>query len=158
MFKEKKTQVVANSYFAIVADKLKQGTSIRIKVLGDSMYPLIHGGKDEILLIPHQPEEELPMWSAVFYQWGDHYMVHRYIRREGDVMVMLGDGNLYREEKVPATEIIGVLKTIFHPNGKETDCLSAEWLKRGERWYKLLPVRRYLLFILKRLRKIGLID
>lgn len=148
-----KTKVVSNSYFEQVADKLRQGISVRLGVLGDSMFPLIHGGEDQILLIPHQPGEELPLWCAVFYKWDDHHMIHRYIRREGDVMVMLGDGNLCREEKVPAAEIIGVLKTIYRPDGTEIDCLSEDWLKRGRRWYKLLPIRRYLLFILKRFRK-----
>ena len=152
------TLVVPNSYFAQVAEKLRNGVSVRIGVLGDSMYPLIHGGKDQILLVPYNKEEELPLWCAVFYQFEGRYMVHRYIRREGDVLVMLGDGNLRREEKVPATEVVGVLKTLYRTNGKEVDCLSQDWLKKGELWYRLLPIRRYLLYIFKMLRRLKVIE
>ena len=79
-------------------------------------------------------------------------MVNRYIGREGTDCLMLGDGNLARVERVRRSEIIGLLRYIYRPDGSVQDCLDARWLRKGALWYKLRPVRRFLLPLMKRLR------
>lgn len=143
---------VPNAFFEQAAESLRAGRTVRMKALGDSMYPFIRGGKDEILLVPFLPdEEELPLWGAAFYRWNGHYMVHRFIRKEGEHLVFLGDGNVYQEEKVLPQEVYGVLHTIYR-KGKEIDCRSVSWQKKGARWYRLLFLRKYLLFLFKKCR------
>lgn len=145
-----RTLTVPNSFFEQAAESLRAGRTVRMRALGDSMYPFIRGGKDEILLVPFLTgTDELPLWGAAFYQWKGHYMVHRLIRREGDALVFLGDGNVYQEEKVLPDEVYGILKTIYR-NGQEIDCLQEQWQKKGARWYRLLFIRKYLLFLFKR--------
>ena len=39
--------VVPNSFFFEAAETLREGRSVRLHVDGQSMYPFIHGGKDE---------------------------------------------------------------------------------------------------------------
>ena len=56
-------------------------------------------------------------------------MIHRYIGREGDDCLMLGDGNVARIE----------------------DCRDARWLKKAEWWYRLRFLRRWLLPVFKAL-------
>lgn len=148
---ERKQIRVPNAYFEHVAHLLKEGKHVRLKVLGDSMFPLIRGGKDEIELIPKNEVKELKPFTALFYRWEGQYMIHRYIRKDNDEIVLLGDGNVYREERTKEEDILGVLKTIYRKE-KEIDCLSETWITQGKCWYKLLPVRKYLLYILKKIK------
>ena len=76
-------------------------------------------------------------------------MIHRYIGREGDECLMLGDGNVVRVERVKREEIIGLLRTIRHPDGTVQDCRDARWLKKAECWYRLRFLRRWLLPIFR---------
>ncbi|MDO5490458.1 MAG: S24/S26 family peptidase [Bacteroidaceae bacterium] len=137
--------VVPNSFFADAAEALKNGQSVRLHVDGQSMYPFIHGGKDEILVAPYDGKSPLEPWCCPFYQWGGNYMIHRLIGSDGDICRMLGDGNLYRIEEVPRHEIIGILRIIYHPDGSEQDCMDSRWLKKAQWWYRLRKVRRFLI-------------
>lgn len=143
-----RTLVLPNIFFEEVANQLREGNDVTVTVQGDSMYPFLHSG-DTILLRPYQGEE-LPLFCAVFYQWGGHYMTHRIVRRDDDAYTMLGDGNVYRFETLTDKEIIGVLVSCHRPDGRSFDCLSKRWLRYGHFWYWLRPVRRYLLWLMKK--------
>ncbi len=136
-----------NKFFAEAAEELKRGRTAKLLVGGQSMYPFIRGGEDVVEVIPCPPEEELPIWCCPFYQWEGKYMIHRYIGRKNGLYLMLGDGNLARVEEVERADIIGVLKTIYHPDGTVQDCLDPHWLKKAEWWYKLRFARRWLLAV-----------
>lgn len=150
-----KKKSVSNLFFEAAADSLRQGNAVKLRVEGDSMVPSIRGGIDLIELVPYTGQE-LPLWCAVFYKWNGRYMTHRLIKKEGETCFMLGDGNVTRVETLPQQEIIGVLKTIFHPDGTQTDCLSADWLRRGERWNRRLPYRIHYLRLFRLMRIVGL--
>lgn len=150
-----KQKSVSNLFFEAAADALRSGNAVKLRVEGNSMVPSIRGGKDLIELIPYQGED-LPLWCAVFYRWEGRYMTHRLVRKDADTYAMLGDGNMCRIEVLPRQEIIGVLKTIIHPDGSTTDCLSADWLRRGERWNRRLPYRKYYLRLFRVMRMLGL--
>ncbi len=145
-----RTISLPNSFFAETAEQLRQGKEVTITVNGESMYPFIHSG-DTITLIPYKGED-LPLYTAVFYQWQGNYMTHRLIRKAKGIYHMLGDGNIYREESLPSTEILGILTTCTRPNGKTINCRSERWLSNGKLWHKLRRVRRVLY---KPLRIIG---
>lgn len=143
--------VVGNEFLAEAAKALRQGQAVKVRIDGWSMYPFIRGGKDLVELVPCDDHSELPAWCCPFYYWEGHYMVHRYIGREGDDCLMLGDGNLARIERVKRSDIIGLLRYIYRPDGRVQDCTDARWLRRGALWYKLRPLRRFLLPVMKRL-------
>ena len=44
--------------------------------------------------------------------------------------MMLGDGNLARIERVKREDIIGILRTIYRPDGTTQDCRDTQWLRR----------------------------
>ena len=144
--------VIGNEFLAEAAEALRQGKTVKVRIDGESMYPFIRGGKDLVELVPCDAESELPAWCCPFYCWEGHYMVHRYIGREETDCLMLGDGNLARVERVRRSEVIGLLRYIYRPDGSVQDCLDARWLRKGALWYKLRPVRRFLLPLMKRLR------
>ena len=141
--------VVKNGFFAEAAENLRNGNSVRLLVDGQSMYPFIHGGKDEIEIVPYDGVSPLEPWCCPFYQWEGSYMIHRYIGMEGNLCRMLGDGNIYRIEKLPQKEIIGILRTIYRPDGSIQDCRDKRWLRKAVWWYKLRKVRRFLIPLLR---------
>lgn len=141
---------VPNSFFEEAAEALRNGQTIRLHVDGQSMYPFIHGGKDEIEVVPYDGKQPLPLWCCPFYKWGDNYMIHRYIGMKDGLCQMLGDGNIARIEALPQEEIIGLLRTIYHPDGTEQDCTDARWLRRAAWWYRLRRVRRFLIPLFRR--------
>lgn len=149
------TITLPNEFFELAAEQLRNGVLVRIAVQGDSMYPFLHSG-DVIELQPYQGED-LPLYTAVFYQWQGQYMTHRLVRKEvhGDdeVWAMLGDGNIYRYEQVARREIIGVLAHAQRPNSlDDIDCRSRSWLAWGRWWVWLRPIRRFLIPLLKLLK------
>ena len=141
--------IVPNSFFVEAAEALRKGHSVRLHVDGQSMYPFIHGGKDEIEVVPYDGSTPLEPWCCPFYQWGGNYMIHRYIGMNGNMCQMLGDGNIYRIEQLPKGEIIGILRTIYHPDGTEQDCRDPRWLRKAAWWYRLRKVRRFLIPLFK---------
>lgn len=144
--------VVSNNFLAEAAEALKQGQTVKLLIGGQSMYPFIRGGIDLVEIVPCPTEGELPAWCCSFYQWEDRYMIHRYIGREGDTCLMMGDGNVARIERVKRKEIIGLVSTIYRPDGIRLDCYDKGWLKKAERWYRLRLVRRWLLPVIKMMR------
>jgi len=146
-----KTQVVQNQFLEGVAALLQEGRTVRVRIGGRSMDPFIRGGMDEVELVPYEPGCDLPLWTCVFFRWGESYVVHRYIGREGHLFCFMGDGNLVQVEKVEETLVLGVLRTIYHPDGTEQDCFSSRWLCKGELWYRLRCFRRFLLPLFRRI-------
>lgn len=143
-----KTLILPNIFFEEVANQLSEGNEVTVSVQGDSMYPFLRSG-DTIKLRPYRGEE-LPLYCAVFYQWGGHYMTHRVVRQDGASYTMLGDGNVYRFETLPKKDVIGVLVSCCRQDGRSIDCLSKRWLRYGHLWYLLRPLRRYLLWVMKK--------
>ncbi len=142
--------VVPNSFLAEAAETLRNGKPVKLRIDGQSMFPFIKGGVDLVEVVPFMPQDELPELCCPFYLWEDRYMIHRYIGRDGDDYLMLGDGNLARIERVKRSEIFGLLKTIYYPNGSEQDCSDPHWLNCARWWVRLRPLRRFLLPIIKR--------
>ncbi|MBQ0047796.1 MAG: S24 family peptidase [Prevotellaceae bacterium] len=146
-----RTISVSNRFFALAAEHLADGLTVRIKVQGESMYPFLHSG-DEIEIVPVKDGEDIPLWTAVFYEWNGSFMVHRLVNKRGDEYDMLGDGNLVRIETLKRSEIKGVLNRCFRKNGKVVDCRSEKWLNRGKFWFKIRRIRKY---VAKLLRMLG---
>ena len=141
--------VLSNGFFVEAAEALKKGQTVKLLVGGQSMYPFIRGGMDLVEVIPFSTEDELPAWCCPFYQWEGRYMIHRYIGREDDDYLMMGDGNVARIERVKREEIIGLLRYIYPPDRTRRDCFDKRWLKKAEWWYQLRFLRRWLLPLFK---------
>lgn len=143
-----RTLSVPNAFFEEAAAMLRAGKTVKMRVCGQSMYPFLHSGKDLVELVPY-PGGDLPLWTVVFYRWEGQYMIHRIVGTDEERYQMMGDGNIYRIEEVHKDEVIGVLRYIHRPDGTVQDCTDARWLSRGGKWYRWLPVRRYLIKIMK---------
>ena len=115
----KEIRLVDNLYFAQAAERLSSGTAVRLSVMGNSMLPFIIGGQDQVTLVPYTGQD-LPLGIAALYQWEGKYMIHRLVKKDESHYHFLGDGNICRFETIKRNEVLGILQTIHHPNGKET--------------------------------------
>lgn len=136
--------------FSEVERCLAEGKSVRLRAVGNSMLPFIVGGRDDVILrkphVGHLLDGEIVLARL---SSGEH-ILHRVYSSDEDSLVLMGDGNRRTREHCRASDVLGVVTMIVR-RGKEVDCSA-----RGERfkvrlWRCLLPIRRYLLYIYKRL-------
>ena len=111
------------------------------------MLPFIRGGRDSVVLV--RPEMLAPM-DIVLVQTGMSYVLHRIMSVEDEHIVLMGDGNLSGVEHCERKDVLAKAIKIVRAD-RIIDCLG--WTHRTEAriWRMLLPLRKYLLAIYKRL-------
>ena len=128
-----------------------EGISVTLPVNGYSMLPFIIGAKESVVL---QKPDKLKVCDIVL-AWADNsrYVVHRIILFDGSNVILMGDGNLVGTErctvqdvKAKATHVVGANEQMHY--------LYTPWRCSAARlWWHLRPVRRYLLAIVRRIKK-----
>ena len=149
--------ILPNEFLAVAEEELKNGKSVKILADGTSMFPFIHGGKDFTEIVPLNEKEGLVRWNAYFFNYNGKYIIHRFIEEDGDKLVMMGDGNIAIQERVDRNNVIGTLKYIHSFKGSTIDCTTTKWRRTGKIWHKLKPTRRYLLALIRRMERYGII-
>ena len=100
-----------------------------------------------ILLKPENLQE-----GHVVLAWveGCRYVVHRIIEINGNQVVLMGDGNIAGIEHCRLDEVAALAINVVTPKGKHHP-LYSPWRVRASRlWWRLLPVRRWILAIYRR--------
>ena len=128
----------------LVAD----GETVTIMTKGSSMLPFIIGGRDSVVL--ERPEELMPGMIVLAFVDGCRYVLHRIISVEGDVVTLMGDGNIARVERCRIGDIKAVAVQILTPR-KQIDCMSRSHLRLAAIWKSMLPVRRWILAVYRRI-------
>ena len=126
-----------------------EGVSVTLPVNGNSMLPFIIGGKESVIL----QKPELPKVGDVVLAWADgyRYVVHRIIRINGDRVTLLGDGNLGGTEHCRVDDVKARVTHVVDAK-ERTHYLYNRWRKSAAKiWFRLRPMRRYLLAIYRRL-------
>ena len=122
--------------FLEVSQMLQSGNSVTLRAKGNSMLPFIMEERDTVVL---QKAEAFAVGSVVLACLpSNRYVLHRVYRIKGEHIMLMGDGNLHAMEWV-------VVKIIR--DGRVIDITSSSQLFMAALWRKLLPVRRYLLFV-----------
>jgi hypothetical protein len=126
-----------------------EGVSVTLPVNGNSMLPFIIGGKENVIL----QKPELPKVGDVVLAWADgyRYVVHRIVRIDGERVTLMGDGNLVGTEHCLLNDIKARVTHVVDAK-ERTHYLYKGWRKRAAKiWFRLRPMRRYLLAIYRRL-------
>jgi hypothetical protein len=140
-------------FFSEVESHLREGKSVVIPVKGYSMLPFIRDGRDSVELCS---KVELEVGDIALARLGNgHFVLHRIWEIEGERVILMGDGNISGKEVCSRGDIIGVASKIFRGK-KVIDCTSAAYVRNVKIWRRLLPIRRYILAIYRRLIKLGL--
>ena len=125
----------------LLIEEINAGKEVKIAVTGFSMYPLLRGGSDEVLL---SKPENLKVLDVVFFKRDNgQYVLHRIIRKNGDILTIAGDNETKPEYPVYISDCIGKM-TAFIRSGKlySADKLSYRLYSRF--WKLIFPFRRIL--------------
>lgn len=121
---------------------LREGREVILKAKGNSMLPFIRDGRDSVVL--HSCEDP-QIGDIVLVRLPGRYVMHRVISREGDTYTMMGDGNIRGTERFRKEDVLGKVTCIIKDGSKKVTP------GRGRLWHLLLPIRRWLLAIYRRL-------
>ena len=127
-----------------VARLLAEGRDVIMTPKGISMLPFIRGDIDSVLL---RKREQIEVGDIVLAYFGGVYILHRVIATDQATVTLMGDGNLQGTEKGKRSDVLGTVVEIIGPDGKHRSP------GKGRLWYKLLPVRKYLLKIRRKWNK-----
>lgn len=131
-----------------VAKILSEGNSVTIKAKGDSMLPFIIGNKDSVVL---QKKDNYIEGDIVLAEIAPKlFVLHRIITIIDERVILMGDGNVSKTEECRNENICGYAIGIIH-KGKIINCNNKRELRKANFWRLLLPMRRYLLAIYKRI-------
>lgn len=123
-------------------DLIRKGRRVMLPVKGKSMMPFLREGLDKVVL---EQAKELKVGDIVLAHLSDkRYVMHRIFERNGEQLILMGDGNVYGREVCTRDEVKAKAVCILR-NGKKVDCDSKEEQEKVRLWKKLLPIRRYLL-------------
>ena len=104
-----------------VEKELAEKGSFAACAVGESMRPMLRGGRDMVII---EPLSKVPRKYDVilFKDKASRYVLHRVVKIRGDVYVPRGDNTYFTETVAPET-ILGIL-TKYNKNGKSYDVNS----------------------------------
>ncbi|MBU3852828.1 MAG: S24/S26 family peptidase [Candidatus Paraprevotella stercoravium] len=129
-----------------VKELVREGHTVKIMVKGYSMRPFLEHCRDSVILGPFSELKVGDVALAEIYP--GKYVLHRIIALDGDQVTLMGDGNLRGKEYCRREKVAAVVRT-FIRNGIATDADNEKWKRYARLWGKLLPIRKYLLWIYK---------
>lgn len=121
---------------------LMEGKDVEMTPKGFSMLPFIKGDRDSVVLT--RPARPLEVGDIVLARVGQRYIMHRVFSVEGENLTLMGDGNIAGTENCSSSDVIGLVREIHKESGKVVLPGKAAF------WRRLLPFRRYILAIYKR--------
>lgn len=129
-----------------VSDMLASGMEVIIMTKGYSMLPFIIGDRDSVKLKKMASADIGDIVLAEISK--GRYVLHRVLEKDGDNITLMGDGNLRGTESCKAADIRGTVTEIITPSGRQKRVTD------GKTWRKLMPVRRIILAIYRRIIKL----
>ena len=121
---------------------------VTFPVKGYSMLPFIIGGKESVDLV--KPIDIQVGHVVLAWVEGCRYVVHRIIQIDGDKVVLMGDGNIAGVEHCLLSDVAALAVNVVTPKGKHNNLYSPWRIKASHLWWRLLPIRRWILAIYRR--------
>ena len=122
---------------------MNDGDSVTLPVSGRSMLPFIIGGRESVILAPPAGLKR----GIVALAWVENrrYVLHRIERIDGDRVTLMGDGNLAGREYCSVADVKAIATHVVDSK-HQRHYLYSHWRKTASTvWWKLLPIRKYLL-------------
>jgi translation initiation factor IF-1 len=135
--------IVANNelFFQEVETLLKEGKKVTFRLKGGSMRPFLRDG--DVIRIAPKPYDQLQPGDIALAHTNNGVLLHRIVAIEGERVHLLGDANR-QGELTERKKVIGVFDAAWR--GKKTLHLDSHGMRKlAFYWYKIRPLRRYLL-------------
>lgn len=135
-------------FFSEIEKILLTGENVTVTVKGKSMMPLLHNGRDAVVLSP-VAERVFAVGQIVLFRYNDRHLLHRIIKINAGKLIIQGDGTR-STEAVTAEDVLGIVIAIIRKNGKKITLPDKREKFYFRFWLLLKPLRRYLLAIYRR--------
>lgn len=133
-----------------VARLIEEGHTVTIAVRGNSMNPFLVDRRDRITLGSFTPDDLQPGVAVLARDTTGRIVFHRIIRRNGDTLILQGDGNLAQTEETSIGRVMGLMTEAIRKE-KKYPADSRTWKRYSYWWLRLTPARRWLLAIFRRI-------
>lgn len=140
----KRKQLPKDLMLSEVSHMLDEGRDVVILTKGQSMLPFIRGDVDSVLL---RKSANVKVGDIVLAYFEGRYVLHRVVNIDGSRVTLMGDGVLQATEQGDISEVSGKVVEIISPKGRHRKPT------KGRLWRWLLPIRKYLLKIDRKLNK-----
>jgi len=127
---------------------VNEGMRVTFPVKGYSMLPFIIGGQESVDLV--KPEKIEVGQVVLAWVEGCRYVVHRIISIEGNLVTLMGDGNIAGVEHCAPHDVKALAVNVVSAGGKHHPLYNTWRIRASRLWWKLLPVRRWILAIYRR--------
>lgn len=134
----------------LIIEAIQNQCDVKLTVTGNSMYPLLRHGMDCVLLtgIKKIRKYDIPLYRRE----NGTYVLHRVVRKKGDVLCLSGDHELVIEQPIYASQLIAVVKGIYR-NNQYISCNNLWYRLYCILWVWILPHRVKVIRLLKALRR-----
>lgn len=133
-----------------IAKLISEGRTVTITAKGYSMNPFIVHMEDQITLGPWKDEDIRRGAVALVKDVRGNYLIHRIIKRKGNRILLMGDGNLGIRENAFTENIIGLMTSVTK-KGRSYPVTGPVWRLYSFIWTLLRHVRRYPLALWRRM-------
>lgn len=131
---------------------VNEGRDVIFAVNGFSMLPFIIGGREKVVLT--RPGNLRRGLIVMAFTDDNRYVVHRIVDINGDKITLSGDGNLGGKEYCTVQNVKAQVDYVVGQNGKKRYQYNL-WRRFALRlWNFLLPERKYLIKIYRKIKKI----
>jgi len=142
------TQISDNEIIRNAIALVNEGMRVTFPVKGYSMLPFIIGSRESVDLV--KPENLQVGHVVLAWVEGCRYVIHRIISIEGQQVTLMGDGNIAGVEHCTLDEVAALAVNVVTPAGKHHNLYTPWRVKASRLWWKLLPIRRWILAFYRR--------
>lgn len=135
----------------LIEECVNSGRRVKMRVTGISMYPLLHNRSDTVVL---EKADTIKKYDIVLHKRKDgSYILHRIIKKKGDVLTIAGDFEIQKEHPVYSSQVIARV-TGFVRNGVYHDVNELFFRIYALIWVAIFPFRLTAVRLLRFLRRI----
>lgn len=134
-----------------IKENINSGKNVRLAVTGNSMFPLLRGNRDSVVLSkPHN----LSKYDVVLYRRKNgQYVFHRIISVKDKYLIIAGDAETKKEYPVYESDCIGKMIS-FERRGKLHYTDEFAYRIYSKLWLVVFPLRKIIIICCKKGRRL----
>jgi len=141
-----------NDLIPLIKECIDSGKKVNMRVTGMSMYPLLHNRKDMVVL---EKAEKIKKYDIVLHKRSEgEYILHRIIKKKGDVLTIAGDFEIQKEYPVYTSQVLARVVG-FTRKGVYHDVNEPFFKFYAFVWVAIFPLRMYAIRLLRFLRRVS---
>lgn len=135
----------------LVCEYVSSGKTVVLPLRGYSMRPYLEDNRAKALLAPVPDTLRIGDVILAHLRNTSGYALHRITHIDGDTIVMCGDGNL-TPEVIQRSDVKAIAIGFYRNGSTKLDSVeSKRYILYWKTWLLLRPIRRYLLFIWRKM-------